>query len=90
MGTGQVQLRDLPRILVKELSTGFLVALTMAAAAIVLWSALVSSVLPLLLKKCRVNPAVVSAPMIATIVDGTGLIIYFLIAHTTLPQLAGL
>ncbi|NTY58940.1 magnesium transporter [Mycolicibacterium sphagni] len=113
MGTGQVRLRDLPRILAKELSTGFLVALTMAAAAIVrawtlgvgpqitvtvaltvaaivMWSALVSSVLPLLLKKCRVDPAVVSAPMIATIVDGTGLIIYFLIAHATLPQLAGL
>ncbi|GAS88072.1 hypothetical protein H7J55_25850 [Mycolicibacterium brisbanense] len=31
-----------------------------------------------------------SAPMIATIVDGTGLLIYFLIAHLTLPQLAGL
>ncbi|MCV7179989.1 magnesium transporter [Mycolicibacterium sphagni] len=113
MGTGQVRLRDLPRILAKEMSTGFLVALTMAAAAIVrawtlgvgpqitltvsltvaaivLWSALVSSVLPLLLKKCKVDPAVVSAPMIATIVDGTGLIIYFLIAHATLPQLAGL
>ncbi|TGD90399.1 magnesium transporter [Mycolicibacterium sp. CH28] len=113
MGTGQVRLRDLPRVLAKEVSTGFLVALTMAlaaivrawtlgvgpqititvaltVAAIVLWSALVSSVLPLLLKKCRVDPAVVSAPMIATIVDGTGLIIYFLIAHATLPQLAGL
>nr|WP_319436623.1 magnesium transporter [Mycobacterium sp. RTGN5] len=113
MGTGQVRLRDLPQILAKEMSTGFLVALTMAAAAIVrawtlgvgpqititvsltvaaivLWSALVSSILPLLLKKCRVDPAVVSAPMIATIVDGTGLIIYFLIAHATLPQLAGL
>ncbi|MCX2930273.1 magnesium transporter [Mycobacterium sp. CVI_P3] len=113
MGTGQVRLRDLPRVLAKEMSTGFLVALTMAAAAIVrawtlgvgpqvtitvsltvaaivLWSALVSSILPLLLKKCRVDPAVVSAPMIATIVDGTGLIIYFLIAHATLPQLAGL
>jgi len=28
--------------------------------------------------------------MIATIVDGTGLMIYFMIAHLTLPQLAGL
>jgi magnesium transporter len=32
----------------------------------------------------------VSAPMIATIVDGTGLMIYFVVAHATLPQLAGL
>jgi magnesium transporter len=113
MATGQVRLRDLPRVLAKEVSTGFLVAVTMAAAAvirawtlgvgmpvtitvaltvaaIVLWSAIVASVLPPLLKKCKVDPAVVSAPMIATIVDGTGLIIYFLIAHATLPQLAGL
>lgn len=36
------------------------------------------------------GPAVVSAPMIATIVDGTGLLIYFTIAKLTLSQLAGL
>ena len=36
-----------------------------------------------------VDPAVVSCPMIATIVDGTGLIIYFMIARMTLPELAG-
>ena len=46
-----------------------------------MWSALVSSILPLVLKKVRIDPAVVSAPMIATIVDGTGLMIYFMIAH---------
>jgi magnesium transporter len=59
-------------------------------AAIVLWSALVSSVLPLVLKKVRIDPAVVSAPLIATIVDGTGLMIYFMVAHLTLPEVAGL
>jgi magnesium transporter len=113
MATGQMRFRDLPRALVKEMSTGALVAVTMAAAAvirawtlgvgkevtitvsvtvaaIVMWSALVATVLPPLLKKLKVDPAVVSAPMIATIVDGTGLLIYFLIAHLTLPQLAGL
>ena len=62
----------------------------LTVAAIVLWSAFVSSILPLVLKKIRIDPAVVSAPMIATIVDGTGLMIYFVIAHATLPQLAGL
>ncbi len=107
MGTGQVRLRDLPRILAKEVATGFFitavirawtlgvgpqvtVTLSLTVAAIVLWASIVASVLPPLLKKCRVDPAVVSGPMIATIVDGTGLIIYFLIAHATLPQLAGL
>ena len=113
MATGQVRLRDVPAVLVKELSTGSMVALTMALAAvirawtlgvgpeitvtvaltvvaIVLWSALISSVLPPLLKKIRVDPALVSGPMISTIVDGTGLIIYFMIAHATLSQLQGL
>jgi magnesium transporter len=64
------------------------VALTLAA--IVLWSSLVASILPPLLKKCRMDPALVSAPAISTIVDGTGLIIYFMIAHATLSQLQGL
>jgi magnesium transporter len=59
-------------------------------AAIVMWSAFVSSILPLVLKTVRIDPAVVSAPLIATIVDGTGLMIYFMVAHLTLPQLAGL
>jgi magnesium transporter len=113
MGTGQIKFRDLPAILSKEMSTGFLIAVAMAVAAmirawtlgvgpevtltvcltvaaIVMWASLVSSVLPLALKKLKVDPAVVSAPMIATVVDGTGLIIYFWIAHLTLPQLAGL
>ncbi|OMC31851.1 magnesium transporter [Mycobacterium sp. GA-1841] len=113
MGTGQIRFRDVPAIVTKEMSTGALIAIAMAAAAmvrawtlgvgpevtltvcltvaaIVMWASLVSSVLPLALKKVKVDPAVVSAPMIATIVDGTGLMIYFWIAHLTLPQLAGL
>ncbi|MDH6196029.1 magnesium transporter [Mycobacterium frederiksbergense] len=113
LATGQVRLRDMPAVLAKEMSTGVLIALTMATAAIirawtlgvgaevtltvsltvgaiVLWSAFVASILPPLLKKLRIDPALVSAPLIATIVDGTGLIIYFWIAHMTLSQLQGL
>jgi magnesium transporter len=67
-----------------------MLTVSLTLAAIVLWSALVSSILPLVLKKLKIDPAVVSAPMIATIVDGTGLMIYFLIADATLPELAGL
>ncbi|WP_025155603.1 magnesium transporter [Leifsonia aquatica] len=63
---------------------------SLTLAAIVMWSALVASVLPLLLTRTRVDPAVVSGPMIATIVDGTGLVIYFLIAKALLPELRGL
>ena len=60
----------------------FVVAITIAA--ITLWSATVASVLPLVLKRLRIDPAVVSAPFITTLVDGTGLIIYFTIAKVVL------
>ena len=58
------------------------VALT--AFCIVAWSALVASVLPIVLTRLRLDPAVASGPFIATIVDGTGLIIYFSIAKVVL------
>ncbi len=58
------------------------VALT--AFCIVAWSAVVASVLPLVLKRVGLDPAVASGPFIATVVDGTGLIIYFSIAKVVL------
>jgi magnesium transporter len=51
---------------------------------IVLWAATVGSLLPIGAKKVGVDPAVMSAPFITTIVDATGLIIYFEIAHRIL------
>ncbi len=47
---------------------------------IVLWGTLSGSMIPLLLKKLRLDPATSSAPFVATLVDVTGLIIYFTIA----------
>jgi len=54
---------------------------SLSLVAITVWSAIVSSIIPMLLKKAGVDPAVVSAPFIATFIDGTGLIIYFKIAQ---------
>ena len=51
------------------------------ALFIVVWAAMVAAVLPLILHRLRVDPAVVSAPFISTLVDGTGLFIYFTIAQ---------
>jgi magnesium transporter len=48
---------------------------------IVVWSATIAAILPLLLRRLRVDPAVVSAPLITTLVDGTGLFLYFEIAR---------
>lgn len=47
---------------------------------IVLWGTLSGSMIPLILKKIRLDPAAASAPFVATLVDVTGLIIYFSVA----------
>ncbi len=59
-----------------------LVALTVGIAlvGIVLWGSLAGSMLPLLLKRLGLDPATSSAPFVATLVDVTGLIIYFSVA----------
>jgi magnesium transporter len=60
------------------------IAVAVAAAAIVLWATTVAAVLPLILHRLRIDPAVVSAPLIATLVDGTGLFLYLTIARAVL------
>jgi magnesium transporter len=56
-----------------------LVAITVALAlvGVVLWGTLVGSLLPFLLRRLGFDPAVSSAPFVATLVDVTGLVIYF-------------
>ena len=56
-----------------------LVALTVSIAlvCIVLWGTFAGAMLPLLLRRLGMDPATSSAPFIATLVDVTGLIIYF-------------
>jgi magnesium transporter len=59
-----------------------LVALTVGIAlvGVVLWGTLSGSMLPFLLRRVGADPAASSAPFVATLVDVTGLIIYFSIA----------
>jgi magnesium transporter len=59
-----------------------LVALTVGFALIgvVLWGSLSGSMLPFILRRVGADPATSSAPFVATLVDVTGLIIYFSIA----------
>lgn len=54
---------------------------------VVLWGTLTGSMLPILLKKLGADPAVSSAPFVATLVDVTGLIIYFSFAYLFLEGL---
>jgi magnesium transporter len=44
---------------------------------VVLWGTLMGSMLPLLLKRLGADPAASSTPFVATLVDVTGLLIYF-------------
>ncbi|HRF18228.1 MAG TPA: magnesium transporter [Chitinophagaceae bacterium] len=52
-------------------------AIGTAIIGVVLWGTMMGSMLPLLLKKLGADPATSSTPFIATLVDVTGLLIYF-------------
>ena len=60
----------------------FLLALTVGIAlvGIVLWGSLSGSMLPFLLRRVGLDPAASSAPFVATLVDVSGLVIYFTVA----------
>ncbi len=62
------------------------VALTVSISLlfIVLWGTLSGSMIPFLLKRLKLDPATSSAPFVATLVDVTGLVIYFSIASILL------
>ncbi len=49
---------------------------------VVLWGTIAGSMLPILLKKLGADPATSSAPFVATLVDVTGLLIYFSLAFS--------
>src|SRR6185369_9523125 len=63
-----------------------LVALTVffSLIGVVLWGALSGSMLPFVLKRFGADPATSSAPFVATLVDVTGLVIYFTVAALVL------
>ncbi len=52
--------------------------------AICTWANTIGSLIPLIAQKLKIDPAVVSAPLITTLVDATGLAIYLLIAKVLL------
>jgi magnesium transporter len=60
------------------------VTVAVTIVAICTWSTAVASLIPILASRFGVDPAMLSAPLIATLVDATGLVIYFSIAKAIL------
>ena len=63
-----------------------LVAITVACSlvGVVLWGTISGSMLPLIMRRLGFDPASASAPFVATLVDVTGLVIYFTVASVIL------
>ncbi|TAM97262.1 MAG: magnesium transporter [Chitinophagaceae bacterium] len=66
----------------------FLMAATIffALIGVILWGSFMGSMLPLILKRARIDPATSSAPFVATVVDVTGIIIYLSVAGILLSS----
>jgi magnesium transporter len=60
------------------------ITVSLSLVGVVLWGSLMGSMLPLLLKRLGADPASSSAPFVATLVDVTGLVIFFNVALYTL------
>lgn len=62
--------------------TGFEIALIVALTlpAVVVWSTTIATLVPTVADRLNIDPTVISGPMISTLVDTTGLLIYFLLA----------
>ena len=74
------------RVLVLKSDAGTPIALTIALAvfAIVFTANIVGAMLPIAFYKLKIDPALTSSPFLATIMDATGLLIYFNIAKLVL------
>ena len=65
-------------------TTGLALVVGLTIMAVCAWANIVGSVVPLAAQKLKIDPTVVSAPLITTVVDATGLFIYFMIAKVFL------
>ncbi|MHB1157964.1 MAG: magnesium transporter [Phycisphaerales bacterium] len=65
------------------------ITVSLSLVGVVLWGTLMGSMLPFLLRLFRLDPATISAPLVATLVDVTGLIIYFTTALVFLRAVLG-
>jgi len=69
--------------------SGFELSLVVGLTVLVIcaWANTIGSLVPLIAQRLKIDPALVSAPLITTLVDATGLAIYLMIAKALLTQL---
>lgn len=64
------------------------IAVASGIVCVALWGTLAGSMLPFILRRFRADPASASAPLVATLVDASGLVLYFTVAGAVLCRLA--
>ncbi|HEY4119678.1 MAG TPA: magnesium transporter [Byssovorax sp.] len=112
LALGEVRLRDVLRVLAKEILTGLLLGLLLGAIAlfraklwgvdwelatcvgvtvlvVCTWANTVGSLIPIAAQRVGIDPTVVSAPLITTLVDASGLFIYLSVAKVMITALRG-
>ena len=67
----------------------FAAVIGLAILVICMWANSVGALVPLLARRFGIDPAVVSAPLISTLVDATGLVIFYTVAIVLLIKMAG-
>lgn len=72
------------RALIFDSDPGVPLVLALTLLIVVIWANTVATLVPLITERLRIDPAVVSAPMITTIVDATGIFIYLALATAIL------
>jgi magnesium transporter len=72
------------RAITWEDDLGLAFTVSFSILAIVIWANMMGAVLPLLVARLKMDPTVVSGPVMSTLVDATGLFIYFSIARLIL------
>ncbi|HZD55367.1 MAG TPA: magnesium transporter [Anaerolineales bacterium] len=60
---------------------GLALTVSLAIFTIIIWSNALGALLPILAARLKIDPTVVSGPVMSTLVDATGLFIYFTVAH---------
>ena len=110
LALGEVRVRDVLRVIRREVSAGILLGLLLGVIAfgrallwgvhadlalcvattilvVCTWANAVGAAIPLIAQRFGIDPTVISAPLITTLVDASGLAIYFSVAHLMIAQL---